>query len=147
MTNWIYQGRELTEAPEGMYGFIYKITAGGKVYYGKKAFGHNVKTKISKREKAETKTRKVFKTVSKDSGWRNYTGSSDHLNDYIREHGDEGVYREVLGFAPDKMSLTFAELYVMIVENVLFRDDCWNGNILGKFYKNKVQPIVGYFRK
>ena len=60
MSNWLYNddGIKITVAEDfttDNYGFIYKITnlETGKYYIGKKAFFHNKKKKLTKKEIAE----------------------------------------------------------------------------------------------
>jgi hypothetical protein len=129
----------LDEAPEGYYGFIYKITNldNGWVYIGKKAFEHSQKVKISKKAKKETGTRKRFERKKKDSGWVDYYGSSAFLLKDLEANGFN-CKREVLKLCKDKSSLTYWEIHYMIENRVLFRDDCYNGNISGKIFKGRV---------
>lgn len=134
---WIYKGKCLYDPPEGFYGYIYVITDNtGKKYYGKKAFTHRKKTKLSK--KARVGTRKRIKISSVDSGWLDYWGSSKPLLEYIEKNTTKGFKREILKLCKDKQSWSYWELAILIEQKVLFREDCWNGNIAGKYYKNKI---------
>lgn len=138
---WIYQGECLETPPEGFYGFIYKITDNlGKVYFGKKAFEHNQKKVISKKARKESGTRKRIEKVKKDSGWLTYYGSSKPFLEYLDEFPNrrDMCKREIVKFCKDKASLSYWEMVIMVRENVLFRDDCWNGNISGKYFKGKI---------
>lgn len=137
MSCWYYKGKCLKEMPEGYQGYVYKITDDkGKVYYGKKAFTHRRKTKLSK--KAREGTRKRVKVEQVDSKWLNYWGSCKPLLEYIKVNGTQGFKREILILCKTKQDLTYRELEILIKENVLFRDDCWNGNILSRFFKGKI---------
>ena len=139
MSCWVYEGECLETPPEGYYGFIYMIVDDtGKQYIGKKAFVHNVKKTLSKRarSKAENPRLRVSR-LTKDSGWLDYWGSCKPLLEYIKEKGTEGFERGILKLCKDKQSLAYWELAFLVKKEVLFRDT-WNGNISGKFFKNKI---------
>lgn len=134
---WIYKGKEILEVPEGYYGFIYLIIDDtGKKYWGKKAFTHKSKTKLSK--KARVGTRKRYNIGTKDSKWLDYWGSSKPLLEYIKLVGTTGFRREILMLCKDRQSLAYWEMVTLVQEKVLFRDDCWNGNVCAKYFKNKI---------
>ncbi len=125
---WIYKGVCLTAPPSGFCGFIYKITDDkGYVYFGKKVFEYSQKVKIVER-------------IKKDSGWMDYWGSCKPLIMYLDEDSrrKNNSKREIIKFCKDKASLSYWEMVTMVQESVLFRDDCWNSNILGKFFKGKI---------
>ena len=135
---WMFKKKCLEKAPDGYYGFIYCITDDqGKKYWGKKAFSHKQKRRLSKKARMGRLTRVEVKQV--DSKWINYWGSCRDLLEYISLRGStEGFTREVIKLCKDKASLTYWETVTLIDNEVLFRDDTWNGNILGKFFKNKI---------
>jgi hypothetical protein len=125
--------------PEDYYGFVYKITniENGKMYIGKKAFFHNKKKKLTKKEileytgvgrKPTTKTSKV------DSGWESYWGSSKELLSDIKKLGEDKFERIILCFAHTRKMLTFFELEYQIKNNVLYIDS-YNDNIVGKYFR------------
>src|SRR6478735_2824340 len=120
---WMLQGECCFEPPSGYYGFIYKITDDqGRVYFGKKAFFHNQKKKITKKVIKATKTRKRVERVMEDFPSR--------ISQYKRE---------ILVLCKDKANLSYWEMVVLVKENVLFRGDCWNSNVSGKYFKGKIQ--------
>lgn len=137
---WIMNGKCLSTPPEGYYGFIYKITDNeGRVYFGKKAFEHNKKTKLSK--KARKATRKRISRTKVDSGWLDYYGSSKFLIAYLDEKPNVRYglcEREIIKLCKDKASLSYWEMVTLVQNNVLFRNDCWNGHISGKYFKGKI---------
>jgi hypothetical protein len=136
---WIYKGKVIKEAPKDFYGFIYCIVDDkGKRYWGKKAFEHNKKTKLSKKARKATGKRIVRTKV--DSGWQDYWGSSKFLIEYLEEvpSRKNKCIREIIKLCKDKASLSYWEMVTLVNYNVLFREDCWNGNILGKFFKGKI---------
>ncbi len=143
---WKFNGKEIKTPPEGYYGFVYKITDNkGGVYFGKKAFTHKKKSRLSKKAKLlpENKGKRVSIT-QKDSGWLNYYGSclplKQHLNSLTAKE-KLTVKREIICFCETRQDLTYRELEVLVKENVLFRDDCWNGNIMSRFFKGKINNL------
>lgn len=137
---WLLNKKCVEIEPKGYYGFTYCITDDkGKKYYGKKAFTHRTKTKLSKRAKAlpENKGKRVS-IGTKNSGWLTYWGSCKPLLEYIAKNGNSGFKREVVKLCLTKQDLAYYEAELLIKERVLFRDDCWNGNVLSKFFKGKI---------
>lgn len=133
---WIYNKKPLTEIPEGYIGFIYCICrkADKKVYIGKKQFTHRTKSKISKREKIATKTKKRVKITQKDSNWLNYKSSCLPLQQDIKELGQDKFTFTILKLCKDKRELSYEEVKAMFQYNVL-ETNSYNGNILGRFFK------------
>jgi len=140
---WLKENGEcLYTPPENKYGFIYKIIDDkGNIYIGKKAFTHRKKTTLSKKAKLlpENKRKRVSIT-QKDSGWLKYWGSCKPLLEYIKQRSStEGFKRYIIKTCDDKQSLAYWEMHYLVINDVLFRDDCWNGNILSKFFKGKIK--------
>jgi hypothetical protein len=122
------------------YGFVYIITniKTKKFYIGKKAFIHNKKKKLTKKEIAEHTGagRKPTTRVDKvDSGWKSYYGSSKELLADIKIHGEKYFERIVLHLAKNKKQLSFLELQEQIIYRVLFKDNSYNDNIAGKYFR------------
>jgi hypothetical protein len=126
--------------PKDVVGFVYKIVnlKTGKFYIGKKSVISKRKTRIGKREKSKTKTRKTFKIVVKESNWKTYTGSSKELNEDIKKLGEKAFSKHIVEYCFNKKYLNFAELSHQIKEDVL-KVDSYNGNILGKFYRKDME--------
>lgn len=144
--NWIYQNQEITtidQIPEGTFGYIYLITnvLTNKFYVGKKQLSSNRKAKLTKKEKLlpENK-RKRFKRVIKETDWLTYWGSSEELKQDIEKFGIGNFKREILCFSSTKMNLSYYEVHYQFKYDVLFKDS-YNKNILGKFYKGKINEI------
>jgi len=145
MSNWLYNedGSKIAIAEDFLtdeYGFIYKITnlETGKYYIGKKAFFHNKKKKLTKKEIAEQTGpgRKATTRVDQvDSGWKSYWGSSKELLADVKRLGEDKFERLILKFAKTKKQLTYYELESQILHNALFDSTSYNDNILGKFFK------------
>jgi hypothetical protein len=124
----------------GYYGFTYIITnlETNKFYIGKKAFIHNKKKKLTKKEIAEQTGpgRKATTRVDQvDSGWKSYWGSSKELLADVKKLGEDKFERLILKFAKTKKQLTYYELESQILHNALFDSTSYNDNILGKFFK------------
>jgi hypothetical protein len=130
----------LDDAPSGYYGFLYEITDDiGRSYWGKKAFFHKQKKKITKKVIKETKTRKRIERVQKDSEWKSYWGSCKPLLEYIKERGGtHGFTRRIVMFCENRQSLAYREEELLIKKGILFRDDCWNTNVAGRYFKGKI---------
>ena len=138
MSNWLYNDKN--DFSTDYYGFIYKITnlETGKYYIGKKAFFHNKKKKLTKKEIAEQTGpgRKATTRVDQvDSGWKSYWGSYKELIADVKKLGEDKFKRVILKFAKTKKQLTYYELETQIQCNALFDDKSYNDNILGKFFK------------
>lgn len=125
---------------ENLIGFVYKITnlKNGKIYIGKKNFYHSRKARISKKEKSETKTRKTFKYMIKESDWLKYYGSCKELKDDLKKIGEEYFKREILELCCTKKYLSYCELKYQIQYDVL-KQNSYNGNILGRYYPKDIE--------
>lgn len=137
MNCWILPDGSCCEVPpEGYYGFTYVVRGHGKTYFGKKAFLHRRKTKLSK--KARTGTRKKVSIKQVDSKWLSYYGSCKPLLAAMKETGTSGYTRHILHLCKTRQELAYRELELLVKNDVLFRDDCWNSNILSRFFKGKL---------
>ena len=130
--NWIHNGVEIDSIPDSTaYGFTYSIMySDGKYYYGKKAFVKQVRLKPRKTDRVNAK-----RIVWKESDWKKYVGSSKEAK------GKTVMSKVILELAVSKRALTYLETKLLFDRNVLFDDKCLNGNILGKFYDNVLDPL------
>lgn len=130
------------------YGYIYKTTCinkslpiYGKFYIGKKNYTFRRKKKLTKKELNEYKGRKgrkpTHKYIETESDWATYYGSSKELLEDIEKYGKESFQVKKLKDCENKASLTYWEQYFQMKLDVLFKDT-YNGNIAGKFYRNKI---------
>jgi hypothetical protein len=138
MVRWAHNGSyvdEITQMPEGAFGFIYLITTtSGKKYLGKKQLLSIRKRKFGKREisEMENKRLKKWKYVVKENNWKEYTGSNIDLNKLI---ADGITYRkEILYYAFSKQELTYLELRELWTHRVLESENFFNGNIGGRHF-------------
>lgn len=157
MKDWVYKGKRITrieDVPEGAIGFIYKITdENGKFYIGKKALFSITNPEVSynrwkkakdegvpvmrTKNKAKSKRGKVvwrykLKNQKKETNWKVYNSSNQEL---VRLSKRKEFDREILRFCFSKAELTLREVEEQFKKEVLFRCDCYNENILGKFFK------------
>jgi hypothetical protein len=134
--NWIFKDREvesIEDMPENVIGFVYEVTylEEGKKYIGKKIL--EVRRKLP-----PLKGKKRVRRVVKESDWKKYYGSNEEIKKLISEGKEAQFKREILEFAFSKVQLTYLETRYQFDRRVLERDDYYNSNILGKFYKGKV---------
>lgn len=137
---WYYKNKpikSIDQLPnhESLSGFVYRITntVTGQCYIGKKALHARRKTRITQKEKKATPTRKIFKTVIKESDWKTYYGSSEVLKKDLTKLGAGKFRRDILELCCTKKYLSYAEVAWQIKEDVL-KTNSYNGNILGRWY-------------
>lgn len=138
--SWIYNGKVFTDndIPENAVGFIYQMTAiidnKAVSYIGKKNFFSNTKTKLAKKVAPTDKRLKKYKVVTK-SVYQNYYSSNDILK---QAHKDNIIIqRYIIKICYSKTELTYQEVKHQFIAEVLENDMYLNGNILGRFYKQK----------
>ncbi len=139
---WIYKGNSFTDEhiPDNAIGFVYAMSAiiNGKsvIYIGKKNFYASTKTKLSKKAMPTDKRLKKYKRVIK-TAYQNYYSS----NEVLKQAHKDGVRikREILKICFSKNELTYQEVKHQFTLGVLESDYYLNGNILGRFYKNKIK--------
>lgn len=131
--NWTYQGVEVTELPEDCEGFVYLITnlTNNKKYVGKKL----AKFKTTK---PPLKGKKNKRRGTKESDWRTYWGSSDHLNADVAALGPEKFTREILHFCPSRGILSYLEAKEQFDRRVLESDEYYNGIINVRVGSSKI---------
>lgn len=136
--NWFYQGKEvksLKDTPEGSIGIIYLVTnlSNGHIYIGRKSFISIRKKRLTAKEKLlPGNSRKTFKIEEIETTWKSYTGSCKPLNEHIK-NGDK-YKKEILLYCFNKKQMTYYEIKEIVCSNCLIRTDCYNGNLLGKFF-------------
>lgn len=130
---------ESVEITDETFGFIYEITnkITNKKYIGKKQCQSRIKRKPLK---GKTRNRIEYK----QSDWKNYTSSSNDLNDEIKKHGKDNFAFKILRICDCKWALAYYEIKEQIDKNVLFRDDYHNGIIncrIGKAPKLELEKF------
>ena len=122
----------VTENNEVPYGFIYLITnlTNNKKYIGKK----QCKTVLKRRP---LKGKKNKRHEERETDWRTYTSSSRELNDDIQLLGKENFKFEILKFCDSKWTLAYEEAKIQFEEEVLLKDEYYNGIINLRIGKRK----------
>ena len=141
--SWSYQGKLVKELPKDCEAFVYLITntITGMMYVGKKL----AKFKITKKP---LKGKKNKRRGTKESDWKTYWGSSEHLNADVKEIGEKQFTREILHYCNSKGTLSYLEAKEQFDRQVLLTDEYYNGiinvriggsSILRESLKNKLE--------
>ena len=134
---WLYNELPFESEQIGeFYGFIYRITnlTNGHDYIGRKYF----KT-IKKRPPLKGKKNKRLETVETD--WKEYWGSSTRLVADILALGNVHFKREIIHLCNSRGETNYMEVHYQFKEEVLLRDDYYNGIIQLKLGKNSVKNL------
>ena len=124
MTKWTYQNKDVDELPDDCEAFVYLITntTNNRKYIGKKL----AKRKVTR---PPLKGKKNKRRSTKESDWRTYWGSSEHLKNDVNELGEDKFIREILYYCPSRGSAGYLEAREQFVRNVLASDEYYNGII------------------
>ena len=135
--SWLYQGSVLELAPDEYQGFVYKITnTTTKGYYiGQKRFWS-----VKKLAPLKGKKNKRHKTVETD--WRNYWGSSVHLQADVDRLGKSQFEREILLLCATKGDLNYYEAKMQFDAGVLLDGLAYNGIINCKIHSKHLSKKV-----
>jgi len=109
---------------ENTFGFVYEITntVTNKKYIGRKQCRKKLKRKPLKG--------KVNKRIEeKESDWKEYTSSSNDLNEDIVKCGKDKFVFKILKSCGSKWELAYFEIKEQLERNVLLREDYYNGII------------------
>ena len=122
--HWTYQGKKIDEIPEGIEAFVYLITnlTNDMKYVGKKLARF-------KTTKPPLKGKKNKRRGYKESDWKDYWGSSDHLNADVLKLGKEKFTREILYYCPSRGIASYLEAKEQFDRRVLETDEYYNGII------------------
>lgn len=133
MSDWLYNNKIVNELPDDVEGFVYLITnlEDNRKYVGKKL----AKFKTTK---PPLKGRKNKRRGTKESDWRTYWGSSDHLNADVERLGPEMFTREILHYCPSRGALSYMEAKEQFDRRVLETDEYYNGIINVRIGSSKI---------
>jgi hypothetical protein len=121
---WTYQGKPIHTLPEDCEGFVYLITntTNGRQYVGKKLAKFK-KTRPPLKGRINKRRSKV------ESDWKDYWGSSDHLNADVAELGEDKFTKEILYICNTRGVMSYLEAREQFERRVLESDDYYNGII------------------
>jgi len=122
--SWQYKGTLVKEIPEGILGFVYLIT---NLQTNQKYIGKKLAQFKKTRPPLKGKTRKRRTTVESD--WRDYWGSSEHLQADVERLGADQFTREILYFCETKGEMSYLEAKEQFDRRVLETDEYYNGII------------------
>ena len=135
---WIYDRAEFTSDDIGdYYGFVYRITnlVNGHDYIGRKYF----KTKRKLKPLKGRKNRRI-KVIETD--WQDYWGSSKRLLEDMDKYGKENFKREIIQLCKTRGETNYAEAKWQFDEDVLLREDNYNGIIAIKIGIGSVKSLT-----
>ncbi len=131
---WIYNGKTVTNHNDlfpSCSDFVYLIKyTNGKKYIGKK-------TIKSLRKKPPLKGKKRARRVMTELPFVNYKGS------YADEFGYEVESKTILYQCSTKKAATYLEAALIFHYDALFDPDYLNRNIVGKFFPNDLDGLIG----
>ena len=122
--SWLYKGKQVKEISDVYEGFVYLITnlKDNRKYVGKKL----AKFKTTK---PPLKGKKNKRRGHKESDWREYWGSSDRLNEDVKNLGQNNFTREILYFCKSRGEMSYLEAREQFERRVLETDEYYNGII------------------
>lgn len=138
--NWTYNNKEYTEIHDPLLvGFVYKIThlPSGKEYIGMKNFYSSRTKKLGKKAIAILPDKRMSKKVKTtcESNWRDYLSSSKTLQQLIKSDPHQ-FKKEIISFHYTKKSLSYSELRLLVLNDVLLSDKYYNDYIgVNKFFR------------
>ena len=130
---WTYEGKTIDTIPDEYEGFVYLITnlTTGQKYIGKKL----AKFKVTKPPLKGKKNKRRSKV---ESDWRDYWGSSDHLNADVKELGPDKFTREILYYCNSRGLMSYLEAREQFERRVLESDEYYNGIINVRVGSSKI---------
>jgi hypothetical protein len=129
---WLYEGQPF-EDPGEAYGFVYNIThiPTGKKYIGRKYFT------LAGYKQVKGKRKKI----RKESDWREYWGSSKHLQADIALYGKDQFKREIVRLCKSRTECSYYESKMIFEEDALLKEDYYNHWISCKITEMHIKSI------
>ena len=121
---WTYKGKSIETLPEDCEAFVYLITntTNNKKYIGKKLAKFK-KTRPPLKGKKNKRRSKV------ESDWKDYWGSSEHLQQDVQQLGEDKFTREILYYCESRGIASYLEAREQFERRVLETDEYYNGII------------------
>ena len=121
---WTYKGKSIETLPEDCEAFVYLITntTNNRKYIGKKLAKFK-KTRPPLKGKKNKRRSKV------ESDWKDYWGSSDHLQQDVQQLGEDKFTREIPYYCESRGIASYLEAREQFERRVLETDDYYNGII------------------
>ncbi len=121
---WTYKGKSIETLPDDCEAFVYLITntTNNKKYIGKKLAKFK-KTRPPLKGKKNKRRSKV------ESDWKDYWGSSDHLQQDVQQLGEDKFTREILYYCESRGIASYLEAREQFERRVLETDEYYNGII------------------
>lgn len=116
---WLYKNKIFdSEDIDNYYGYVYIITnmTNNMKYIGKKFFW-------STKYKTIKKKRKRLKV---ESNWKEYYGSSDILNEIVKEIGEHNFKREILRLCKTKGECSYFEAKEQFQSDAVISEEYYN---------------------
>lgn len=148
---WTYDGKlitEISDMPEGTYGFIYEVThlKTQQKYIGKKVLFFERNKRLGKRAlealRLERKSKGIGgrtplkQKIITESDWLSYFGSHLKIKQLLKDDGPLAFSKKIIQYVPNKKQLTYFECKHLFINEALdSRNNYINDNILGKFYR------------
>ena len=129
---WTYEGSTFTSGDiNDFFGYVYRITnlQTGKQYIGRKYFTQHRKPIGGKR------------SLTSESDWKKYYGSSPELKEDVKRFGKSIFKREIISLHKTLGKTNYEETRQLFLNNVLTEslDDgspaYYNSNVLGRYYR------------
>jgi hypothetical protein len=134
MIDWTYRKKKISasgDLPKDAFGFVYEIEFdNGMKYLGQKFLWHKRTLKPLKGYKRKRKT-------VVESDWFTYNGSikDPEIATQIKNGQIKPISRIILKVCDRRKQLSYFEVKYMFVRDCLEKDNYYNSNILGKFFK------------
>lgn len=121
---WTYKGKSIETLPDDCEAFVYLITntTNNKKYIGKKLAKFK-KTRPPLKGKKNKRRSKV------ESDWKDYWGSSEHLQQDVQQLGEDKFTREILYYCESRGIASYLEAREQFERRVLETDEYYNGII------------------